>query len=54
MEIIKEMITMEEIICRHNRVKIIVREDRYGYAGYAECAECGVQLEVVEINGMEV
>jgi len=48
------MITMEETICRHSRVNINVREDRYGYVGYAECADCGAQLEVVEINGIEV
>lgn len=42
--------------CRHYRVKIDVREGRcgHGYNGTAECADCGFEFDVVEINGYEV
>ena len=37
--------------CRHNRVIVHFWEDRYGngYHGEATCADCGKDIDVVEI-----
>lgn len=42
--------------CKHYKIKINVHEGRcgHGYIAYAECADCGQELDVVEVNGWEV
>ena len=51
----KEMLDMSER-CSHYRIKVDYRRNYTddGYDITAECADCGIELDVVEVNGYEV
>ena len=42
--------------CYHDRIKVDIRRGRcdVGWNAYAECADCGREFDVVEVNGEEV
>ena len=42
--------------CSHYRIKVDYRRNYTddGYDINAECADCGIELDVVEVNGYEV